>query len=163
MVIKLKSPYNDDETRTKRVAKVVEDWIKDNWSLSGIDVDSIGWGIPLRLMDQSGKDIILKINTFHSSMKPYVYGGGRWMFTDNMLLDCYIVDRESNMGGDDPRAVLIQKYLEEKVIINQSESVKGIYTLTPKGFNITPDDVRVDLTRVMGQLDAVYLADVIDE
>jgi hypothetical protein len=162
MVLKFKSPYPDDETRTKKASKVIEEWLKDTWDLADINVNDIGFGIPLNLMDQSGKDIILKVTTFHNSTERWIYGGGRYRFTDNMLLDCYVVDREANIGGEDPRAVLIQKYLDEKLAINQSESFRGIHTIEIRGSTITPDDVRNDLSRVMIRMDVVYLADIVD-
>ena len=164
MVLTIQSPFSDDETLTGDVGQLVEQFIKDNWSVSGILTTDIRWGYGGDQILQSGKNIVLKAYPYFQRKTPITINGSRIEVVDSILVDVYTMNNNlpNDLIGRDPNAVKILKFLDSLFLINQGTHYKGIYDFKPADGVIQPDEVKKSNSHLMYRLEVRYIIDVVN-
>lgn len=163
MVIVVKSPYADDETRTKLVAKIIEEFIQGNWDAvrTTVGVDDVAWGKFGNQMLESGKEITLRAYSIFENVKRLDLHGNRREYLETLVIDIYILNNEIDTQRD-PRAIAIMKWLDELFIRFEGVSFRGIYEMEYRGARVESDPVRDNMTRVKATVDVRYIIDKVD-
>lgn len=163
MVLTVTSPFGDDETRTKDICVILEEWISDNWdeTATGILKSAIKFGFSGDQILQSGKNIVLRCYTFFSTRDRLTVDGGRWEYSDSIYIDIYVLNNNLATGRD-PRAVKMMKFIENLCLIHQGDSSKGIFNIKLKSSTMDQDPFKTNLTHVKIGVVVNYIADIIN-
>lgn len=164
MTLTVSSPYIDDETRSKEITVMLEEFIEQEWdpAKTTVPVTDVDFGVFGTMILQSGRPITLRAYTFFEDARRMDVSGHRWRYQENVIVDIYVLDNESNSGRD-PRAVAIKKWLEELLITWQGKMVKGIYEITFRGTRLDNDVRASNITRVKAEVEVVYILDIVEE
>jgi hypothetical protein len=162
MTIKVQSPYIDDETRSKGVGNLIQDFIKDNWDVEGISLDDVKIGYDSSNILQSGKTITLKAYPYSSLEDKWEISGQRRLFRDAVQIDVYMQDNNLKYGNNDPRAVKILTFLRDLFIINQRDLQRGIFQVEKIFDNIEKDPIKKSITHIIFQIRLFYLWDMVN-
>jgi hypothetical protein len=163
MTITVQSPYQNDETRTKEISQMVEEFIASQWdeTKTTVPASDVAFGVYGNRILQIGKDITLRAYSFFENAQRMNIDGSRWRYTESLIVDIYVLNNEIDTGRD-PRAIAIKKWLDELFIIWQGKMVKGIYELTYRGARIDNDVESTSITRVKSTVDVVYIMDIVE-
>src|SRR5678816_3156090 len=107
MPITVTSPYGDDETRTKEVSKIIEEFIEGNWNVTGVSVNDVAFGRYGDELLQTGKDITLRAYSIFENVRRMTDNGSRWEYLETIVVDIYVLNNEDNSARD-PRAIKIR-------------------------------------------------------
>lgn len=163
MTITVASPYVGDETRQKEITVMVEEFIQQEWDpvRTTVPATDVAFGVFGTQILQDGRPITLRAYTFFEDARRMDVSGHRWRYQENVIVDIYVLNNESNSGRD-PRAIAIKKWLEELLVIWQGKMVKGIYEITFRGTRLDNDVKASNITRVKAEVEVVYILDVIE-
>lgn len=163
MVLGLKSPYNDDETRIKDAAKVLEKWIEDTWdnTRSGVNKTDILFGKKPEDMMTFNKEICLRCYTFYGKRDSGNYGNGRLIMIDSTNIEIWVMNNE-DLSGYDARAIKIWKYIEEWLWVHYGDDHKGIYEVKLINAGLKPQPEKRNLTNPVILVEITYFADKLD-
>lgn len=163
MTITVQSPYGDDQTRSKEITVMVEEFIEDNWNQTRttVPVTDVEFGVFGTQILQSGKPITLRAYTFFEDAKRMDIDGHRWRYEEGVIVDIYVLNNETNSGRD-TRAIAIKKWLDELFIIWQGKMVKGIYEMTFRGSRLDNDVEASNITRVKATVEITYIMDIVE-
>lgn len=163
MTITVQSPYSGDETRSKEITVMIEEFIEDNWNQTRttVPVTDVEFGVFGTQILQAGKPITLRAYTFFENATRMDIDGHRWRYEEGVIVDIYVLNNETNLGRD-TRAIAIKKWLDELFIIWQGKMVKGIYEMTLRGTRLDNDVEASNITRVKATVEVVYLMDIVE-
>ena len=71
------SPYGDDETRSKEVSKIIEEFIESQWAVTGVASTDVAFGRYGSELLQTGKDITLRTYSIFEDVKRMTVNGSR--------------------------------------------------------------------------------------
>lgn len=164
MTLKLKNPFTDDEifTTDNGVDKLIEQYIKSLWSVTGIPEDKVAWGEYGKEILSTGAWFTLRCETYLNTKNRMTVDGGRNSFTDNINIHIYTINEDEGRHGRSPRAVKIFNWLREFFIINQGKEHKGIFEIDYVGGYVEPDSVRPDATKIKITIQVTYVGDIVD-
>src|SRR4249919_1467297 len=111
MTIIVTSPYSDDETRTKEVSKIIEEFIESQWAVTGIPSSDVAFGRYGNELLQTDKDITLRAYSIFEDVKPMTINGSRLEYLETIVVDIYVLNNE-DLSARDPRATKIRKWLD---------------------------------------------------
>jgi len=163
MVLTVKNPFTDDETRAKPVEKIIEDIIESNWDAvkTTVNVDDVAFGFFGNKILQSGKEITLRAYSIFEDLPPIDITRNRREYFHTLIIDIYVLSNERD-DQRDPRAIAIMKWLDELFIIIGDVSQRGIYEMNYRGARMDPDPESSNITRVKAMLDLRYILDKVE-
>lgn len=164
MPIKLTSPYPDDRTRREKVSDILLQWIKDNWN----DTWSLtNWVIKndIAFFEHPTDNLKSKATatanaySFWTGRRRMTPDGNRIEYVDKVKIEFYIEQPKKNYGGRDPRAVNIQKYLEEVITVFQGDMPFGIYEMNLEESDVRDDPAERNRNIAYALVEVKYIAD----
>ena len=161
MTLVVSSPYGDDETRTKEVSKIIEEFIESQWAVTGIASSDVAFGRYGSELLQTGKDITLRAYSIFEDVKRMTINGSRNEYLETIVVDIYVLNNE-DLSARDPRATKIRKWLDGLFAMHQGDMPKGIYEIDYRGARPESDPFNPNITRVKAVLDVRYILDVIE-
>lgn len=165
LVLTVKSPYADDETRTKEISKILEEFLYANWDQTATTVsrNDIAFGKRGDQMLETDKAITLRAYSFWEKVTRLTVDGSRREYEEGQMIDVYVMDNENNDGGRDSRAVAIRKWFDKIFSLYQGTPLKGIYELDYQGAGLSVDPFKGNVTRVKARLFVRYILDIVPE
>lgn len=166
MPFTLQSPYGDDETRTKDISKIMEEFIETNWdqTKTGVVVTGangqVAFGVYGDQILQSGKPITLRVYPFFEDVVSLDVANRRQEFVEYLTIDVYVLNN-ALMRQRDSRAVAIKKWFDELFITRAGNIPKGIYDLQYRGSRVDIDVENTNITRVKARIDVRYVGDIV--
>lgn len=158
----LRSPYPDDETRTRDITKILEEFIHDNWDVQGIDPDNdVAFGKYGDELLQTGKQITLRCYTFFTSRDSNIYGRRRWFYEDGINIDVYVLNNDRD-DQRDPRAIKIMKWLEELITSHEGDMTKGIDKILLRSSDLRSDPFNSRLTHAVVSVMVYSIGDLVE-
>jgi len=151
------SPYPDDLTKTVDIPELVEQFIKDNWDETKTTLASnkIGWGKWGSAILSSGFQATLRADVLLGTRQSRDIGNARWRFEDIVNIDVFVMNNSTTISRD-PRAMKIQKFLEELFPVNQAKDYHGIYTMTLRQSLPMADPNYPNIDRRRIQISCIY-------
>jgi hypothetical protein len=153
----ISSTYPDDQTRTTDIPELVEKFIKDNWdeTKTGIASNKVGWGKWGSAILSSGVQATLRADVLMGTRQSRDLGGARWRFEDIVNIDVFVMNNATTVSRD-PRAMKIQKFLEELFPVNQAAEYLGIFTMTLRQAFPMSDPSAPNIDRRRIQVSCIY-------
>jgi hypothetical protein len=161
LAIIVTSPYTDDETRDKEVAKIIEEYIENQWAVTGVASSEVAFGKFGDELLQTGKDITLRAYSIFEDLRRMTVNGSRWVYTETIVIDIYVLNNEDNSARDQ-RATKIRKWLDGLFTIHQGDMPKGVYEIDYRGARPESDPFTTNLTRIKATLDVRYILDIVE-
>jgi len=161
MTIIASNPYPDDETRTKDISKIIEEFIESEWDITGISITDVAFGRYGNELLQTGKDITLRAYSIFEDVKPMTINGSRSEYLETIIIDIYVLNNE-DLSARDPRATKIRKWLDGLFVMRQGDMPKGIHQVDYRGARPESDPFNPNITRIKVTVDVRYILDVIE-
>jgi len=161
MTIIVSNPYPDDETRTKEVSKIIEEFIESQWAVTSIPASDVAFGRYGNELLQTGKDITLRAYSIFEDVKRMTINGSRSEYLETIVVDIYVLNNE-DLSARDPRAIKIRKWLDGLFVMRQGDMPKGIYEVDYRGARPESDPFNPNITRIKATMDVRYILDVVE-
>lgn len=163
MTLTVVSPHGDDETRTKGIEQLLEDWIESKWNIQDVPVTDVKFGQKGTNILQGGKPITLRCWTYFAPTARMDIGGQRWVKSAAVQVDVWVMNNNTSLAGREPRAIKILTFLNDIFMINQGNIEKGIFQVDEIiNGHISEDPYKNNLTHVIFQLRLNYIWDIVD-
>lgn len=152
--------YPGTQLELKKTAKIIEDYIKDNWTFSGVDADKIGfgkWGS--QMMKGKGNKITLKVYpASDKSIKIIDVGSFLWQHEQLFTIDLWMRSVRINAREDDNTLFQIATYVENFFAENPTRMRSlGISEVVPEVSQSVPDEASEDTQHEVIDLYVKYL------
>ena len=156
MVLTVVSPFGDDETRSKGIEQLLEDWLESVWNVTDVPASDVKFGQKVSGILQGGTPIVLRCYVYSSLTDRMDVSGQIWTNRDAVQIDVWVSNNNTNLASREPRAIKIMTFLKDLFIINQGNMPKGIFQVDLLSANIQEDPFKNNLTHVIIKVRLTY-------
>ncbi len=103
MPFTITSPYGDDQTRTKQIPKILEEFITANWNQTktGVAVGDIAFNTTGDKILHSSKDITLKAYNIFKNITPLDVSRRRRRVVETVIIDVYVLNNNDDAAREE--------------------------------------------------------------